>query len=259
MFKKIVLAAALAVSASFATWDYFPVLEAGKGSAEIGMYYDWHDDWSQAGLKAGARYSLFQNFELALMGLGYQFWSETDCDGCYNGGDGFRDLVIGARYQVAPMITAALDLGLPVGGKEVSSDEIYLYGAVQFSTQFPSAPGLALGSEAGIFWGFEHDNFERGLEIHVGAEVDYTIANVGVTPFLGLQFKGKFTEDTWDDGKHGADNGAFDDKQIIIWLGAAYAIDPMFTVKAQLFVRSGDQDMMGGDASGLYAACDINF
>ena len=118
MFKKIAIVAVLAVSASFATWDYFPVLEAGKGSAEVGMYYDWHDEWSQAGLKAGARYTLFQNFELALMGLGYQFWSETDCDGCYNGGDGFRDLVIGARYQVAPMITAALDLGLPVGGKE---------------------------------------------------------------------------------------------------------------------------------------------
>ena len=29
MLKKVILAAALAVSAAFATWDYYPVLEAG--------------------------------------------------------------------------------------------------------------------------------------------------------------------------------------------------------------------------------------
>ena len=30
MFKKIALAAALTASASFATWDYFPILDGGK-------------------------------------------------------------------------------------------------------------------------------------------------------------------------------------------------------------------------------------
>ena len=50
MFKKIALAAALVSSAAFATWDYYPVLEGGKGSAKGGLYYDWDHDWSQAGL-----------------------------------------------------------------------------------------------------------------------------------------------------------------------------------------------------------------
>ena len=35
MLKKIVLAAAVAVSTSFATWDYFPVLESHKGQAKL--------------------------------------------------------------------------------------------------------------------------------------------------------------------------------------------------------------------------------
>ena len=37
MLKKIALVAALAATASFATWNYFPVQEAGKGQAEIGV------------------------------------------------------------------------------------------------------------------------------------------------------------------------------------------------------------------------------
>ena len=47
MFKKIAMACAFIATASFATWDYYPVLEAGKGSFAGGLYYDWHHDWSQ--------------------------------------------------------------------------------------------------------------------------------------------------------------------------------------------------------------------
>jgi hypothetical protein len=134
MFKKIALASALAASAAFATWDYYPVLDAGKGSVAAGLYYDWDNDWSQAGLKVGARYSLIQNLELSLQSWGYQFWGETDCNGCANGGDGLRDLIIGARYGLAPMITAFVDVNLPIGKDEwdgngtstPGSDEIFI-------------------------------------------------------------------------------------------------------------------------------------
>lgn len=261
MFKKIALATALIATASFATWDYFPVQEAGKGQAEAGLYYDWDNDWSQSGIKVGARYALIQNLELSIQSFGYQFWSEVDCKGCPNGGDGLRDLTLGARYQIDPRINAFLDVNLPIGsdddgrnGHPVSSNEVALYLGGQFSMAIPEAPGLAFGTEAGLDWGFEHDNFERGLEIHVGGEMDYTIPNVGLTPYLGLQFKLQLTESTTDDGDTGWDDAG--DNQINIWLGAAYAIDPMITVKAQLIVRSGDMD---GDATGLYAAADFNF
>ena len=156
MFKKIALAAALITSAAFATWDYYPVLEAGKGSAEAGMYYDWYHKWSQAGIKVGGRYSLIQGLEVSLQGWGYQLWAEEDCDHCANGGDGLRDLTLGVRYEIAPMITVFLDFNLPIGGDEVTNDEIALYGGAQFSMPINDVPGLKFGTEAGIFWGFAH-------------------------------------------------------------------------------------------------------
>ena len=265
MFKKIALASALAASAAFATWDFYPVLEAGKGSAEAGLYYDWYHDWSQAGLKVGARYSIIQNLEVSLQGWGFQFWSETDCNGCENGGDGLRDLTIGGRYQIDPMVALFLDLNLPIGGDEVTSDEIALYMGGQFSMQVPEAPGLKFGTEAGLFWGFEHDNNERGLEIHLAGEVGYTIPDAGITPFVGLQLKYRMTESTWEEvdengKKH--EKGANDDgdKQVILWLGADFFIIPnQLDIKAKLFVRSGDHSNMGGGASGLYVGAEFFF
>ncbi len=259
--KTFAIVTAVAVTSSFATWDYFPVLEAGKGSAEAGLYYDWHNDWSQSGLKIGARYSVIQNLEISLQSWGYQFWSEEDCANCPEGGDGLRDLTLGGRYQIDPMINVFLDLGLPIGGDESSSDEISIYLGGQFAmTNIKNAvPGLAFGTEAGLLWGFEHDNVERGLEIHIGGELDYTIPNMGLTPYIGLLLKLKLTEDSWEtNGKEfGADNSG--DTQINIRLGASYAINQMIAVKGELIVRSGDADNMGGDASGLYFACDIFF
>lgn len=271
MLKKFATALALIGSTSFATWDYFPVLEAGRGTAEGGLYYDWDGDWSQAGLNIGARYSVIDNLELSLQGWGYQFWSETDCKGCKEEGDGLRDLTIGARYQFLPIVNAFVDLHLPIGnddpGRHPSSDEIALYIGAQYSMAIPQVPGLVFGTEGGFLWGFEHDNVERGLEIHMGGEVDYTIANIGLTPYIGTQFKLRLTESTWegtDENGKKAEYGADDngDNQIIIWFGASYAIDPNISVKLQFIVRSGDQNEpipLDGDARGLYLGCDYNF
>ena len=266
MLKRIALAAALTAGAAFATWDYYPVLEAGKGSAEGGLYYDWDHKWSQAGLKVGARYSVIQNLEVSLQSWGFQFWAEEDCSGCANGGDGLRDLTLGVRYQFDPMVNAFLDLNLPVGGDEVTSDEIALYFGAQFSMNVKEAPGLKFGTEAGLFWGFEHDKTERGLELHLGGEVAYTVPNMPLTPFVGLQIKYRATESTWEgvcsDGKKHKECGAGDDgdKQIILWLGAAYSVIPnQLDVKGKLFVRSGDHPEMGGDATGIYAGAEFFF
>ena len=267
MFKKIALASAIAASAAFATWDYYPVLEAGKGSAEAGLYYDWDHDWSQAGAKIGARYSLIQGLELSLQSWGYQFWGETDCDGCANGGDGLRDLIIGARYEIAPMITTFLDLNLPIGkddwdGNGTSrpgSDEIFIYAGAQFSAPINDVPGMKFGTEAGILWGFEHHNEERGLDIHLAGEISYTVPDVGVTPFVGLQIKYRLTESEYeaDDGKEYGHN---DDgnKQINIWLGADYFVIPnQLDLIAKLIIRSGKVD--DGDASGIYLGAEFFF
>lgn len=259
MFKKIALAAALTATASFAVWDYYPVLEAGKGSVEGGLYYDWDHDWSQAGLTIGGRYSIIQNLELSVQSWGFQFWSETDCEGCENGGDGLRDLIIGGRYQITPMVNGFLDIRLPIGGDEVTNDEISLYLGAQFSMKVTEAPGLKFGTEAAFDWGFEHDNYERGLDLHLSGEVGYTVPDVGITPFAGLKIKYRLTESEWE--ANGKDYGANDDgdKHISIWLGADYFVIPnQLDLKAKLIIRSGDQSL-GGDATGLYVGAEFFF
>ena len=268
MLKKVILAAALAVSAAFATWDYYPVLEAGKGSVKGDLYYDWHHDWSHAGLKLGVRYSLIQNLEISLQDWGYQFWGETDCKGCANGGNGLRDMTLGGRYQITPMVNAFLDFILPVGSTDwdgpgtstPGQDELALYLGAQFSMP-TGVPGFKFGTEGGIFWGFEHDNWDRGLEIHMAGEVGYTIPNIGLTPFIGMKLKFRITESEWE-GEDGKEYGDDDDgdNQFILWLGADYFVIPnQLDVSAKLFVRSGDHDNMGGDASGLNIGVEFFF
>ena len=86
MFKKIALVTALVATASFATWDKFPVLEAGKGQAEIGANYTIAGDASRLGLFGQARYSVISNLEL---GVAVPFVLFTDNDGA-DGPDGIE-------------------------------------------------------------------------------------------------------------------------------------------------------------------------
>ena len=252
MFKKIALAAALVSSAAFATWDYYPVIDAGKGSVKGGLYYDWDHQWSQSGLTIGARYTVIQGLEISLQDFGYQFWGESDCKGCIEGGDGLRDLILGVRYQIDPMVNIFLDFKLPVGNdkKEYNGlpsettppghDEIALYLGGQFSMQVKEAPGLKFGSEGALDWGFEHKKYERGLDLHLSGEIGYTVPNTDITPFFGLKVKYRLTNSSYDDTNEG-DRG---DKHISLWLGA------------DVFVIPNQLDLVG---TGLYAGAEFFF
>ena len=278
MFKKIAIVAAMAATASFATWDFYPVQEAGKGSIKAGLYYDADDNWSQAGIKIGARYAVIQGLEISFQGLGYQFWGETDCGGCANGGNGLTDMTLGARYEVAPMITAFLDINLPIGTDDYdgpgtsrpTNDELSLYLGAQFSLP-TGVQGFEFGAEGGIYWGFEHDNHERGLDIHMATEARYEIPTVkGLAPYIGLQLKYRLTESEYENNHDDHDYG-YDDNgttQLNLWLGAQYAIDPIITLKAHLIFRNEDYDganndgnihRMDGEATGIYMGCELFF
>ncbi len=266
MLKKLALTTTLATTAALATWDYYPVLDAGKGSIKAGLYYDRDKPWSQAGLTSGVRFSIMQGLELSIQDWGYRFWSEGDCpnDWCTEGGDGFSDLTIGGRYQVIPMLTAFLDFHLPVGddddginGHPVSTSEYAIYLGVQFS--LPSGvKGLEFGAESGLDWGFEHNHYERGLEIHAGAEIKYQPPEAqNINVYGGAQFKLQLTEDSYEDN-HGNrwrhnDNG---DHQINLWAGMSFIVSPQFLATGRFTLRRGDMD---GYAHGLYAGCEFTF
>ncbi len=277
MFKKFILAVALLAGASFATWDYYPIPDSSHGSFEAGLYYDKDHNWSQAGLKVEGRFTMIKSLEISFTSWGYQFWNEDDCAGCVNGGEGLRDLTIGGRYQVAPMVTAFLDFNLPVGEDEYdgpgthapSNGEFSMYLGAQFSVP-TKLKGFKFGTEGGFLWGFEYDDHERGLDLHLGAEAAYTIPNVGLTPYLGFLLKYRLSESEYyvkgEDKYHGY--GDRKSRQFNLWLGASYAINKMIEVKAEFIFRHekyrGYETVespfhLGGNADGVYMGVIFNF
>ncbi|WP_173473474.1 hypothetical protein [Fibrobacter succinogenes] len=241
MIKKVILLAAAIVTSSFATWDYFGLLEEGRGSAKAGLYYDWDDDWSQMGLKVGARMTVAPKFELSLQSFGFQFWGEWECDSCEEGGYGLRDLVIGARYALDPELYFFLDFNLPIGrekgkGTPPSRGEISLYFGAQHHKEIQAINGASYGAEAGLFWGFEHDDLERGLELRLGGEFDYKLPSAPLTLLVGTQFWLRLFESEYND-KDLRDDWS---DQWKFWVGANFAITQNISVNGSVIVRSQD-------------------
>jgi len=275
MIKKVLLLAAALATSSFATWDYFSLQQNNQGSIKAGLYYDMDDDWSQMGIKVGARMNLAPQLELSVQSFGYQFWGENDCEGCGDGGNGLRDLVIGARFALDPELYFFLDFNLPIGRDKSdgvgttppSSHEMFLYFGAQHTKAIESIKGAAYGAEAGVFWGFMHHNIERGLEVRVGGEFDYTLPTAPVTLLIGGQIWLRPFCSEYNDGNK--DHDMHDDwsQQYKIWLGASFAINDKMSLKGQVIARSqnlkkkGDepQIMMEGDAIGFTVDMEFKF
>lgn len=270
MLKKIAFVAAVAASASFATYSYFPLKDAGKGTVEAGLQYGWTDNSSNMEIVAGGEFSVIQNLAFSLTGLGYQLWDEEDDCGekghpeCPDN-DGIKALTVGARYQFMPILIAALDVNLPLTSEDVTGkyDPFGLYGAIQFTKEF--APNLWFGSEAGLSYKFKDEKMTEGLGLTLQAELDYTIANIGLTPWIGAELDMRISDveqEIYDD-KDGSTltvkNGS-GDKAILVWIGAGYDITPMFAVKANFIMKFADEDeSMGGDWKGVNAKFAVNF
>lgn len=256
MFKKIALAAALAASASFATYDMFPVGQPGKGQVEAKMSYSWHDHWSSDNIMVKGKYNVMPGLEVSLMGIGYQLWNEDDrCDddhGTCPDNDGIRALTLGGRYQFMPMLIGALDIDIPLNSDDVTGeyDPLAVYAAIQYTQEF--MPGLALGAEAGFKWKFEDEDYEEGLLLQVMAELDYTVPGIGLTPWVGLGFFDQLTESE----AHGHEIDGTDESQIELWIGASYAINQMISVKAQFTLSKGD---LWGDHNVIDIGAQVNF
>ncbi len=223
MFKKIALAAALTATASFATWNYFPVLENHKGQAEIGVTDLMQDKTNQLGLFVGARYTVIPNLEL---GVKVPYTVFTHWDGEDMKADGLNNIPLMVRYQFMPILNAFVDLDLPVGDEEVSDDGFGVYFGVQFSQNFGM---VNFGSEAGLQIRTEGDDeVSPPYNLHIGLEGDFAISQM-FTPYVGVDFDmwlGEYTHDG-DSAPDADDSGKFG---LAPYVGVNIAINPMFYV-----------------------------
>lgn len=277
MIKKVILLAAAIATSSFATWDYFGLLQNNQGSVKAGIYYDTDDDWSQMGLKVGARMNATPQLELSLQGFGYQFWGETDCDACSEGGSGLRDLVIGARFALDPELYFFLDFNLPIGKDKAkgygttapSNHEMYIYAGAQHHNEINAIKGASFGTEAGLFWGFRHHDKERGLEARLGGEFDYALPSIPMTLLVGGQFWFRLFRSEYDNGTK-SDAKLHDDwsTQFKFWFGASFAVNSNMAINGQIIARSqnlkkraadGTAIMMEGDALGFTMDVEFKF
>jgi len=150
--KKVLAAALLCAASSFAAWDYFPVIEDGKGEAKIAYYasrqgaYGTSDGLSEFKV----RYSPLQNLELM---------------SAYGGNH-----VIGLRYQIIPIISAGVDVGFPIAYAAWSVTP-----NVQFSTPLTSALTLGSNVELTINTENKYTKSTEYMNLSAGAELDFTI------------------------------------------------------------------------------------
>jgi len=207
-FMKKILAAALlcAASSAFATWDLFPVQEAGKGEAKLGFNYYSLDKVSAMSLNVGARYSIIEGLEASVMldgsageaGGGYILTCSNDGNDC---GDpnrtGLNKPIIGVRYWLPMGLGIAVDAILPFGGENVvGKDDVKfgLNGGIQFSTKVTEE--LAIGSEAMLNILNDKDGCtekcSQGMGLNIGLEADYSVGPV--TPYLGIDLQQGLTK-----------------------------------------------------------------
>ncbi len=252
MFKKIALATALVATASFATWDKFPVLENHKGQAQVGLHYDMQGDASGLDLYAGARYTVIPNLEL---GVKLPYTVFTDYDG-NDGPDGLGNLPIMVRYQFMPIMNAFVDVELPIGEEELNDDGIGIHLGVQYSQPFGM---VNLGTELGFAIHTEgDDDYTPAYELNVGAEGDFAVSSF-VTPYVGADLNIKVTDSEWNAGPMEGDAGDSGDMGLWIYLGGDFIINPMFDVDVSFGFGLGE-DYYGEDTPmSIDAHLNINF
>lgn len=251
MLKKILLATALVATASFATWDKFPVKEAGKGQAKVGLDYQMQGEASGMELVAGARFSPIANLEI---GTVFSYVLFTDYDGI-DGPDGVENLPIMIRYQFMPTMNAFLDVDLPIGEEELSSDGLGLHFGVQYSQGFGM---VTLGSELGLEIRTEGDDeVSPPYVLNVGAEGDFAV-NEMITPYVGADLYMLLGEKTHD-GEELPGSDYSGTIGVHPYVGVGIAFNPMFTL--DLFAGFGiGEDYYGEDTLiDIAATLFINF
>jgi len=134
--KKVLGVLLICTASVFAGWDYFPVIEYGKGEAKIASVNGGLGDFK-------IRYSPLENLELMAK----------------------QGTILGARYQIISVLSGGVDVEFPIGDKEWSFTP-----NVQFST--PITEALVLGSNGQVTLRTEDDS---NIDFSAGAELDLAV------------------------------------------------------------------------------------
>jgi len=198
--KKVLAAALFCAVSSFATWDLFPAQPAGKGEAKVGFQYFSLDKLSLMGLNLGARYSIIEGLEAAVVldgsanpegGAGFGLTCSHDGDDC--DGKGLGKPIVGVRYWLPMGLGIAVDVIIPAGSEDMVGKEpqLGLNAGVQYSMKINDQ--LSLGSEAmlAVINNVAKD-VSGGMVLGVAAEVDYSLGSA--TPYLGIDLQQGLTK-----------------------------------------------------------------
>jgi len=196
--KKVLAIALMCAVSSFATWDKFPIKDAGKGEVKAGGGYlinvDGEEKTSAIGIEAGARFSVIQGLEVAVFTsfpMSYTPGDDLKCSDLKDAGfikecpPSMAQPALGLRYWLPMGLGVALDVTLPFQGDFYGGNDAANLGfspAVQYSTNLTSE--LSVGAEVSLDIGLKNSNKETpGMELGAGVEFDYTIGSI--TPYIG--------------------------------------------------------------------------
>lgn len=236
MFKKIALAAALTATASFATWDYFPVQEAGKGQVELNNAVLMQDKSTALMDVVAARYTIVQNLEA---GLAIPFLTNEWYDGkSVDKAGGLMQIELMLRYQFMPIMNAFLDVDFPTCGDHACYDDnafVFHFG-VQYSQKFGM---VDFGSELGLQLSSPGDDKTTPpWLLNLGLEADFAV-NETITPYVGLDLYMKLGKYTYD-GKSGGESHT-GDMGVAPYVGLVANITPMFYLGGDIRLGFGEK------------------
>jgi len=274
MFKKIAMAAAVAATASFASWDLYPVLPKHQGEAKLSVYHSKftatrtsefitycytdigycnteiareYGRGNSTSAALSARFTVIQNLELSLS-IPYHFYTEfqgTDIGETYDLGS----ISLGARYQFLPYLNVFFDAVAPTDDLSTNLiDGVWLFtGGMQFSKAFNST--VNFGSELAFDLATRAEREHSYLGLTAAVEADFTILP-NFTPYLGARLDAHMgTFDSKDGYVYTAHGGKFG-----TWItaGANVALSKRLGLNASYGFGIGDH--IYGEESSTYTA-----
>ena len=254
MFKKIILASALAISSSFASWDLFPVLENHKGQTRFTTNYTTYSDegrqYNTLNLSLGSRYTVLPDLELALI-VPYHVFSYYG--GNKLGTDGTGKIRFSTRYQFIPTMNVLADVYFPKENSYYGEDPWYFIVGLQFSRKVNQL--FNFGSQLSFDTRTKGDGDDIPLSAYAALELDFTVTE-DFTPYIKTSAALNLGEYS-DHGYQFSHGGG--DLYLDANIGAIYDFNETFSIDASAGIGRWVNVKDSPLAVGVYLAFLLNF